>query len=163
MLALSTNQLLAEVRQRAHGLEHGIRHLILEMAKRLEILDQVDAVPLAIKPLTDQQIQELKQVLEKDRNLVIFNHADECVEFSKPAQKWIPVTERLPKPSTYVLALTETGYLSVGQNCIVADYVHPSGEENGVFVMAYRYWEDPLKVTHWMPLPEPPKEVPEDA
>lgn len=71
--------------------------------------------------------------------------------------KWIPVTERLPNPSTYVLALTAPGYLSVGQNCVVADYIHPSEEEHGVFVMAYRYWEDPLKVTHWMPLPEPPK------
>lgn len=42
MLAIHTSELIAEVRARAHGLEHGTRRLILEMAERLEILKQVD-------------------------------------------------------------------------------------------------------------------------
>ena len=74
--------------------------------------------------------------------------------------KWISVKERLPEPSTYVLALTAPGALSVGQNVIVADYIHPKREERGVFVIAYTPYADQyiLPVTHWMPLPEPPKE-----
>ena len=88
-------------------------------------------------------------------NIVMLVNA--LIEEGVTVQEWISVKDRLPKPSTYVLALTAPGYLSVGQNCVVADYIHPSGEEHGVFVLAYRYWEDPLKVTHWMPLPEPPK------
>ena len=74
--------------------------------------------------------------------------------------KWISVKDRLPEPSTYVLALTAPGALSVGQNVIVADYIHPKREECGVFVIAYTPYEDQyiLPVTHWMPLPEPPKE-----
>lgn len=74
--------------------------------------------------------------------------------------KWISVKERLPKPSTYVLALTAPGALSVGENVIVADYIHPKKEEYGVFIMAYTSCADQyiLPVTHWMPIPEMPKE-----
>ena len=74
--------------------------------------------------------------------------------------KWISVKDRLPEPSTYVLALTAPGALSVGQNVIVADYIHPKKEEHGVFIMAYTPCADQyiLPVTHWMPLPETPKE-----
>lgn len=73
---------------------------------------------------------------------------------------WISVKDRLPEPSTYVLALTAPGALSVGQNVIVADYIHPKKEEYGVFIMAYTPYADQyiLPVTHWMPLPEMPEE-----
>ena len=76
------------------------------------------------------------------------------------ATKWISVKDRLPKPSTYVLALTAPGALSVGQNVIVADYIHPKSEDHGVFVIAYTNYDDKeiVPVTHWLPLPELPKE-----
>lgn len=69
--------------------------------------------------------------------------------------KWISVEDRLPEPSTYVLALTAPGALSVGQNVIVADYIHPKSEDHGVFVIAYTNYDDKdiVPVTHWMPLP----------
>lgn len=74
--------------------------------------------------------------------------------------KWISVEDRLPEPSTYVLALTAPGSLSVGENVIVADYIHPKREDHGVFVIAYTNYDDKdiVNVTHWMPLPELPKE-----
>lgn len=74
--------------------------------------------------------------------------------------EWISVKDRLPNPSTYVLALTAPGALSVGQNVIVADYIHPKSEDHGVFVIAYTNYDDKdiVPVTHWMPLTEPPKE-----
>ena len=74
--------------------------------------------------------------------------------------KWISVKERLPEPSTYVRALTAPGALSVGENVIVADYIHPKREEHGVFVIAYTPYADQyiLPVTHWMPLPGMAKE-----
>lgn len=74
--------------------------------------------------------------------------------------KWISVKDRLPEPSTYVLALTAPGALSVGQNVIVADYIHPKSEDHGVFVIAYTNYDDKdiVPVTHWMPLTEPTKE-----
>ena len=75
--------------------------------------------------------------------------------------KWISVKDRLPNPSTYVLALTAPGALSVGQNVIVADYIHPKSEDHGVFVIAYTNYDDKdiVPVTHWMPMPEMPKEL----
>ena len=57
-------------------------------------------------------------------------------------QKWIPVTERLPEH---------------GQEVIVY-----SGNVLKPTVFAYQFWNpkyDSWKhITHWMPLPEPPKE-----
>lgn len=60
--------------------------------------------------------------------------------------KWIPVTERLPKES--------------------GEYLAYCGEYDGICVIYYEIlktkskWRTNWKeVTHWMPLPEPPKEV----
>ena len=59
--------------------------------------------------------------------------------------KWISVKERLPESSKNVLA-----YKSYGQGYMVASYFDgkwfpPDGIQFPV-------------ITHWMPLPEPPKE-----
>ena len=72
--------------------------------------------------------------------------------------KWISVEERLPEHGTDVLVLTAPGTLSLGQNCVVAEYIHPRMEKSGVFINFYAGYDDKniLAVTHWMPLPEPP-------
>ena len=72
--------------------------------------------------------------------------------------EWISVKDRLPeKSSTFVLALTASGELSVGRNIIVADYIHPVNEPCGAFIQAYGDELDMLNITHWMPLPELPR------
>ena len=57
--------------------------------------------------------------------------------------KWIPVTERLPEYGQEVLVYT--------------------GNMKKPIVMGYKFWKKDYDswchVTHWMPLPEPPKEV----
>ena len=69
------------------------------------------------------------------------------------AQQWIPVTERLPEPGERVLA-TDGGF--VGEL-----YVNSRGQwqrynvNDCSLLMA-------LDILWWMPLPEPPKEVPEN-
>lgn len=62
-----------------------------------------------------------------------------------PVVRWIPVTERLPKPNELVLCIwkrMDAGYYGF------ARYQHDD--------VWYVSNEGMPKVTHWMPLPEPP-------
>ena len=80
--------------------------------------------------------------------------ADAIEELSKP--RWIPVTERPPEDCTPV-QVCYSGYYSkeIGSDMLACRY-------EGTWC----YWDgepcsyDPCRVeiTHWMPLPEPPKE-----
>lgn len=63
------------------------------------------------------------------------------VERLREAQRWIPVEERLPETRDPVLTLWVSGMQSVKQY----DEQHE--------------WNTGAQVTHWMPLPELPKEV----
>ena len=67
--------------------------------------------------------------------------ARKLMEDAPAVQKWIPATERLP---------------DYGQQVIV--YL---GNLLSKHVMAYQFWSEDFStwafVTHWMPLPEPPK------
>lgn len=70
--------------------------------------------------------------------------------FDEP--KWIPVTERLPEKDKEVLCLLGDGefWLAVWDHC-----------DDGLWTDGER-WVSKCFVTHWMPLPEPPKEVAHD-
>ena len=63
-------------------------------------------------------------------------------------QEWIPVTERLPKDGVRVLALHDDGIIRIG---ISRGYFPSivSRTNTKSFGIA--------EVTHWMPLPQPPK------
>ena len=66
-------------------------------------------------------------------------------------RKWISVEERLPELGQGVLVYDDCGYMSV------ADYTHDKH-----FPTVYEFHvngEYEPGVTHWMPLPAPPKEV----
>ena len=71
--------------------------------------------------------------------------ADYLIGKGVTIQRWIPVTERLPEPFEEVLAYDAT------EKRIEYACMTPHKEWYGV-VMSHA-------VTHWMPLPEPPKEV----
>ena len=65
-------------------------------------------------------------------------------------QQWIPVTERMPERDIQVIGWYKDNPFSQYRLGVVA------WNGNGwVFVYAHRYVTD---VTHWMTLPEPPKE-----
>ena len=64
-------------------------------------------------------------------------------------QRWIPVTERLPKEGDFVLVYGD---------------LYPNKHDGGVIAVSTRmdwnYWQGfgrERDITHWMPLPEPPK------
>ena len=75
--------------------------------------------------------------------------ADHLITNGVTVQSWIPVTERLPEEKV---------------DCIV-HYKHAYCDTDGYWAIGFCFYDgekfkfDPAyKVTHWMPMPEPPKE-----
>lgn len=93
---------------------------------------------LAMEAL-DAEIERLKQALH-DARIENSGQAAE-LERIREARRWIPVEERLPETRDPVLTLWVSGMQSVKQ------------------YDAQHGWNTGAQVTHWMPLPEPPKEV----
>ena len=60
--------------------------------------------------------------------------------------RWIPVTERLPEDGAEVLAWSQSGFAYVDW------WIDGAWKVNSLVDGKYEF------VTHWMPLPEPPKE-----
>lgn len=87
------------------------------------------------------EIERLKQALHDAR----IENSGQAAELERlnEARRWVPVEERLPPVNTAVLTRWRGETFSV-------DWRFPSGE-----------WTTGAFVTHWMPLPEPPKEVAE--
>ena len=84
-------------------------------------------------------------------NVTVSNLIEQIAELSKP--KWIPVTERLPEEHVFVLVRQDDDRMMIA--------VRVDGN------WWYRYfaydvdrWDENEQgtITHWMPLPEPPKE-----
>ena len=68
--------------------------------------------------------------------------------------QWIPVTERLPDNDDFVLVVAsgQAGNIRLDNAFELGQF---SMSEGWILEM-WPEWEDP-KVTHWMPLPEPPE------
>lgn len=67
----------------------------------------------------------------------------------RDAVKWIPASERLPEKEGRYLCVVRIGHKSG------AVYVQIMNGDKYGFSLEHIYNDD---VTHWMPLPEPPKE-----
>ena len=68
---------------------------------------------------------------------------------------WIPISERLPEDGRYVPVIVSgrVGNVRLDRAVELAEF---SMDEGWILEM-WPDWENPT-VTHWMPLPEPPKE-----
>ena len=67
----------------------------------------------------------------------------------KDAERWISVRDRLPESGKQALCLTKRGEVWVAAWDDVGDHLWSDGE----------IWCSNGYVTHWMPLPQPPKGV----
>ena len=95
-----------------------------------------------------------KRLAEQIADHLIANGVTIAEDTNVPA-KWIPVSERLPSKSESVLALSpeymeyQIGWLA---EC----------EEEQCGIVCVGDGVELYRITHWMPLPEPPKEVRHD-
>ena len=98
---------------------------------------------------------------------------DKEIERLQEAQRWIPVTERLPEPGQYVLLL-HNYHAMIGEHgeyeSITVGYYHKPADRRakpyfyyvgvsdyGDMVRASSMCPGSEFITHWMPLPEPPE------
>ena len=94
------------------------------------------------------KINELEQTSVPVHDMELILH-----EVAKP--QWIPVTERLPEVDKNVLVFACGNEITIGRM--------KRQTENGyhVFIICHgiaRELARPGRITHWMPLPEPPKD-----
>lgn len=75
--------------------------------------------------------------------------ADHIIANGVTVQEWIPVTERLPEESGMYIVTANDGHAQR-----VSFVLWQKKNRTWNLVGARSYW----RVTHWMPLPEPPKE-----
>lgn len=76
--------------------------------------------------------------------------------------KWIPVTERLPEVGKDVLIYAVCkdddfpGVITISHRMIFR--LFPTSEGAEIWNSPWQYFADDYDITHWQPLPEPPKE-----
>ena len=87
----------------------------------------------------------------KQKRANIFEILDAYERGRASAWKWIPVSERLPEGDKVVLCYKADGGIKFGilLDATYADGVQAFKDKDKAFAFG---------VTHWMPLPEPPKE-----
>jgi hypothetical protein len=89
-----------------------------------------------------------------------FKHGyEKGYEAGKP--KWIPVTERLPEKRGRYLVVTQIKYVWQSEYRYFTDIAEYDPYGDGYIDGCWDIpddWDDDIHVSHWMPLPEPPKE-----
>ena len=75
--------------------------------------------------------------------------ADYMLDNGVVVQQWIPVTERLPEIQQKILVYCESK--TIRKHVTACTYM-------GGYLGAKQFSRHVRNVTHWMPLPEPPKE-----
>lgn len=83
----------------------------------------------------------------------------------QPVDRWISVEDRTPDKDGDYLCYLECGMVcqSTFDSTMASEGKFPFGEWVGVYNsdtrdFTDRYWEEYDAITHWMPLPEPPKD-----
>lgn len=125
-----------------------------EYISRKAARDVLSALAIRHFELTDLFKIYIKALEDADAEILKIPAADVA-----SGTGWISIEERLPEPETEVLVAFDDGYVwAMWQKWSLADE-YEEGES------PFDYYKDvgagTHTVTHWMPLPKPPKEVSE--
>ena len=109
-----------------------------------------EAEPVCMYELMDKAADAIEELLA-ERDEVNADSWKTAFEVERDEHRWIPVEERLPLYGQDVLAVRTYGD---GEKCqeVLMAHVAVWNEETG------EKWWNATNITHWMPLPEPPKE-----
>ena len=114
---------------------------INKLEARIAELSQALGLITTLKPTmvmdTDHPLDMAKEVAE---------YVNARIAELEAAQRWIPVSERLPEPYTRVLACIKSGYMEV-------DYMY----SEPIVDVGIADFNSLDNVTHWMPLPPSPE------
>ena len=102
-----------------------------------------------LRPAKDTAaVEALRAYAHSTDNKTLSNDIYNWVGNGKTVEQWIPVTERLPEKSDWVLALTYNNKI----------HTLPFSVENRAFnSFDGMLPNNAIECSHWMPLPEPPK------
>lgn len=123
---------------------------------------KTECCPTDMQKKAADAIEELrKAVLRLEDESGIY---DELPMFYIYPTKWIPVTERLPEKGIDVLVFAEGKIEGFFGDTVIAisnryDFkIFTDFEEVEVWRSPWQYFLTDYEITHWMPLPEPPKD-----
>ena len=134
-----------------------------ELVKRLKN----NRHPNGLKSQAADAIEQLEQENER-----LHSDLGKAIRELAKQPRWIPVTERLPKPGKYLVLKTSElagkpyyywQIVSYADNLNKVDKYDFPGKEykrHGWYSYdsEYGHYETGDKITHWMPLPEPPED-----
>lgn len=100
--------------------------------------------------MRDKLIELINGMFDGDCCIDVADAADHLIANGVTVQQWIPVSERLPEIYTHVLVHIpwEKPFTAVHEG-----WLCPHGDW-----YADGFTRTPREVTHWMPMPKPPKE-----
>ena len=101
-----------------------------------------------------KKLVELLDIIIQPGQKTLGDIADYLISNGATVQEWISVTERLPDNDDIVMVIASG---KVGNITLVNAFeLATFSPDEGWILEMWPEWEDP-KVTHWMPLPHPPK------
>ena len=122
----------------------------------------LDEAADAIKELQDR-IAASEATIKRQSNIIQVKDRDLHRAIDAKSQ-WIPVTERLPEKDIEVLVFAEGKIEGFFGDTVIAiskryDFnIFTDSEGVEVWQSPWQYFLTDYEITHWMPLPEPPKE-----
>ena len=122
-----------------------------ELISRQDAIDAMNEVYCHIEMIKKRPVNKTEQAMYLD-----MIGAVKSVPSAQPEQRWIPVTEQLPKPNEYERRKVRKYYLvqNVYGDMMVASYRRNT---TGKTWWEQMYANNPVddEVVAWMPLPEP--------
>ena len=99
-----------------------------------------------------EKLIELLDIIIQPGQKTLGDIADHLISHGVTVQEWISVNDRLPEPKHEFDA--RNWYLVALSNGVVKELAY---EFHNHSVFGYGWRETAYPVTHWMPLPQPPK------